>query len=80
MRDPRIIVQNSDPRFVQQNRRMVRIRTLHITYTCTYSARNVYRHTIIIRRLRVKIVVTMIPENSSIGVSLFTKCTSLYII
>ena len=32
MRDPRIIVQSSDPRFAQQNTRMVRIRTLRITY------------------------------------------------
>ena len=33
MRDPRIIVQNSDPRFLQQNPRMVRIlRTLRLTY------------------------------------------------
>ena len=32
MRDPRIIAQSSDPRFAQQNPRMVRIRTLRITY------------------------------------------------
>ena len=32
MCDPRIIAQSSDPRFVQQNPRMVRIRTLHLTY------------------------------------------------
>ena len=32
MRDPRIIAQSSDPRFAQQNPRMVRIRTLHLTY------------------------------------------------
>ena len=33
VRDPRIIAQNSDPRFAQQNPRMVRIRTFYITYT-----------------------------------------------
>ena len=33
VRDPRIIAQSSDPRFAQQNPRMVRIRTLRITYT-----------------------------------------------
>ena len=32
MRDPRSIVQSSDPRFAKQNPRMVRIRTLRITY------------------------------------------------
>ena len=32
MHDPRTIAQSSDPRFAQQNPRMVRIRTLHITY------------------------------------------------
>ena len=32
VRDPRIIAQSSDPRFAQQNPRMVRIRTLRITY------------------------------------------------
>ena len=32
MRDPRIIAQKLGPRFAQQNPRMVRIRTLHITY------------------------------------------------
>ena len=32
VRDPRIIVQSSDPRLAQQNPRMVRIRTLRITY------------------------------------------------
>ena len=32
MRDPRIIAQSSDPRFAQQNPRMVRIRTLRLTY------------------------------------------------
>ena len=32
MRDPRIIAQSSDPRFAQQNPRMVQIRTLHLTY------------------------------------------------
>ena len=36
MRDPRIIAQSSDPRFAQQNPRMVRIRTLHITYIYIY--------------------------------------------
>ena len=30
--DPRISAQSLDPRFAQQNPRMVRIRTLHITY------------------------------------------------
>ena len=34
VRDPRIIAQSSDPRFAQQNPRMVRIRTLRITYVC----------------------------------------------
>ena len=34
MRDPRIIAQSSDPRFAQQNPRMVRIRTLRLTYIC----------------------------------------------
>ena len=33
MRDPRIVVQSPDPRFAQQNPRMVRIRALRITYT-----------------------------------------------
>ena len=33
MRDPRIIAQSSDPRFAQQNPRMVQIRTLRLTYT-----------------------------------------------
>ena len=32
MRDPRIVVQSSDPRFAQRNPRMVRIRALRITY------------------------------------------------
>ena len=32
MRDPRIIVQKLGPRFAQQNPRMVRVRTLRITY------------------------------------------------
>ena len=32
MRDPRIIAQSSGPRFAQQNPRMVRIRTLRLTY------------------------------------------------
>ena len=32
VRDPRIIVQSSAPRFAQQNPRMVRIRTLRLTY------------------------------------------------
>ena len=32
MRDPRIIAQSSDPRFAQQNPRMVRICTLRLTY------------------------------------------------
>ena len=32
MRNPRIIAQSSDPRFAQQNPRMVRIRTLRLTY------------------------------------------------
>ena len=36
MRDPRIIVQSSDPRFAQQNPRMVRIRTLRITHIYIY--------------------------------------------
>ena len=33
VRDPRIIAQSSNPRFAQQNPRMVRIRTLRLTYT-----------------------------------------------
>ena len=36
MRDPRIIAQSSDPRFAQQNPRMVRIRTLRLTYIYIY--------------------------------------------
>ena len=36
MSDPRIIAQSSDPRFAQQNPRMVRIRTLRLTYICVY--------------------------------------------
>ena len=39
MHDPRIIAQNSDPRFAQQNPRMVRIRTLRLTYIYVPSVR-----------------------------------------
>ena len=34
MRDPRIVAQTPDPRFAQQNPRMVRIQPLRITYPC----------------------------------------------
>ena len=59
-RDPRIIAQSSDPRFAQQNPRMVQIRTLRLTYiyTRTFDWNNI--HTLYIRTHFVARILTKI--------------------
>ena len=42
LRNPRIIARSLDPRFAQENPRMVRIRTLLLTYTVYHTS---YIHT-----------------------------------